>query len=474
MIPMRENERGVLVAASVGAALWVTLLLVWAEAQPRMFLSILLSLATLGFTLLVWREPSLLLLPGLYVVFGWGGYLLAPYLNARGVGNFYAGRLSGTDFVHTLTIFQLAGLGLLMGASLGVLFFPLSGGSEGSGKALLETVRRPLASAPMSLNLGVCIAPPLLVSIAVGPVNMLVRETYHVESSWQTLAVIGNMLMLPGVVIAGALWHVRPAARYPAAMLLLVYAAVAFANASRFLAIIPPLWLLGGSLAGTARRRTRRVFLGVACGGFGLLLLQIPLHLRGQAFGRHGLLPYLDTVLEHPELVIGGDGSDSVGNIFFGFQLTAFIIASSFEAPSNTLPVSLSPLPGFLTNWDSVKLSLNVNRAVPLNALGELAAHSYLVLLLYFVAMGLSVSASLWRLRSLPVGVPRALATLAQAGLLAMFFLTSMQYNLRSTTRFAYYALAVTLIAGLVTRKREVDVRQVETSAARSGFRDTR
>jgi len=115
------------------------------------------------------------------------------------------------------------------------------------------------------------------------------------------------------------------------------------------------------------------------------------------------------------------------------------------------LLTSISPLPGFLTDWPRVQEYLRLNAFVPYTALGELLNYGVNVGLAYFFVVGIYVSYIDLNIREALVR-GRLFYVVVMLGLLLLFILVLWQYNLRSATRLLYYVLLAQILF-LVFRK---------------------
>jgi hypothetical protein len=263
------------------------------------------------------------------------------------------------------------------------------------------------------------------------------------------MVTISGVLDPVGVAAAAMLLFGRGARVYRilASILLLAYIAVLLAKDTRLLGVVPLIVvaLYIAQRGGSVRRLLPAAVVALACA---FLLLQVPLELRGQVPSA-GLEPYVSALLQDPGKVLGGSADIGVGNVLFSVPLTGFVAVDVPSLPAGALSTSLSPLPGSMTAWPVLAPLLRVNSFVPFSSLGELALQGALVSFLYFAVLGYGVT----RLQSLATALPgwRAIAMqLSLGGLVGAFSLSALEYNLRSSTRYAWYALGLYVVLRLV------------------------
>ena len=117
------------------------------------------------------------------------------------------------------------------------------------------------------------------------------------------------------------------------------------------------------------------------------------------------------------------------------------------------LLTSISPLPGFLTEWPRIQEYLRLNEHVPYSGLGELLNYGVLVGSSYFFIVGLYVSHIDRKIR-IELAKGGLLYVASMFGLLMIFMLTLWQYNLRSATRIIYYLMVAQMLLWILVRVR--------------------
>ena len=132
-------------------------------------------------------------------------------------------------------------------------------------------------------------------------------------------------------------------------------------------------------------------------------------------------------------------------NVLVSFAIIGVTAYAQPLIPGHDLFVSLSPLPGGMAGWYQVAPQHRLNIYTPYAAVGELGNAGYGTVVVYFLAVGLLLALFDRRVRALLQDGRQAHA-LAIVGLIGLFCLFTVQYNLRASTRMLYYAVAVDLL----------------------------
>jgi hypothetical protein len=142
--------------------------------------------------------------------------------------------------------------------------------------------------------------------------------------------------------------------------------------------------------------------------------------------------------------------SNAINNSADFFSLALQVLASPvlitaetfFLAGGTSLTIELSPLSGLASGWIEIADSSRINFAIPFNTIGTLAAHSFLLLYLYSIILGLLVNL----LSSKIARIDRRFSS-AFVIMVSVFFCGMIgQYNLRSTTRWLYLLLLIWML----------------------------
>lgn len=313
----------------------------------------------------------------------------------------------------------------------------------------------------------------------VGYGDSLIEGSY-LGGTGPTWAVILSNTLTPLAVIAVCVAAFRPGkARFFAVAGVVIWVLVLFGRSSRSLAALPAFLVLGLLMSSERRVRWWQIVIAAAATVF---LLQLPLALRVNDAGV-GILPLGETLLFHPDLVFANfDPSGVFGNILFSAPLAA--VVSRQPIPIDAFWTSINPLPGGTVGWADLNPSLKLDASTPFNAIGELAAQGWQVLIIFAFVVGLAAAATERAAQALP-GALGTLGMLLVMALLALYSVTVLQYNLRSSTRILWYAVFAVIIlhfiGALIVKKNEAPLRYasrpvtyatpVESPSAAAGIR---
>jgi len=138
------------------------------------------------------------------------------------------------------------------------------------------------------------------------------------------------------------------------------------------------------------------------------------------------------------------------------------VLGFSNSVPTDFLITSLSPLPGWATNWYDISPSLYVNPWTPTGGISQIhnlgiTAEILVWILLGFCIQGLGVLASASKYGSLQ--------TILMSALSLNFTLQVVQYSLRSGVRYLYLGLGILIVTTFASRlglKRSVTNRSLQ------------
>jgi hypothetical protein len=341
-------------------------------------------------------------------------------------------------------IFAAASLSISAGAIAGAVRRRRSSDTA-IDRAASTDLRSALARIPTIPVLAAATVPLILIILGTGPAELVNRANYLDTAGPEWMVTVSDVLAPLGVAAAAMvlLGKRTRIGRLVAGILLLAYVAVLLAKDTRLLAVVPMivLALFIAQRGGNVRRMLPPTLAAVACS---FVLLQLPLALRAEVPSA-GLAPYVSALVQDPGLLLGSSVGGTVGNVLYSVPLTGFVATDVPSLPAGALATSLSPLPGGMTAWPALAPLLRVSPYTPFSSLGELALQGALVLVLYFSVVGYLTT----RLQSLGATLHgfRAIAMqLALGGLIAAFSLSALQYNLRSTTRYVWYALGLYIV----------------------------
>ena len=391
--------------------------------------------------------------PGAYTIFGFGGYMYYRFSSDYS-GGFYDLGVTNEQLAHGLAAFLVA-----VGAFfLGVLAFFFS-----SKRARCSRVRErrttTLTASTLRRNgsvnrkatpktIAFLLLPLFLTVAGIGPDALISRTDYLLER-YHYVLVLGSLLSLPAIFYLGVITPAKNdlAWRATCVAIFFLYQLIFLSMSTRRIAVMIIFYISGLSLGGV-RRRTIIIFTATWLISLPLLL-QIPLELRGMA--NQGIEP-----LFHNLSSISGDMNfakryaetvdTGVRNLTFGLPLAGYV-GSAQHIPLEALAVGINPLPSFiplpgLSSWDNLRDSLRVTQYIPYSALGELSNHGWLWLILYYFSVGLAAAWMDTGTRHFEGQLSR-LGYIGGCGLLLLFSVTSTQYNLRSSSRLVWYAIAI-------------------------------
>jgi hypothetical protein len=216
----------------------------------------------------------------------------------------------------------------------------------------------------------------------------------------------------------------------------LLYWAIAFAQASRQFALLPLFFALGAFAVSFSKGSRRRV---IIAGFAAVLLVPIPLYLRAQ--DSHGLFPYVEAL---PGYLSSSAANPMIGvaNIFFGFPALALTLAKAPVVPLETIMIELNPLPGQLAGWYQVASSMRINPAVPYAAVGEVAGAGTRFSIAFWFVVGALLAHIDRRIGAL-LARRYQLFALMMLALSATFVVLASQYNLRNAFRVLVYLVVL-------------------------------
>lgn len=299
---------------------------------------------------------------------------------------------------------------------------------------------RAMVLSPNALRAGavVCVLPLAYAMVVPGLPYLLDRPYYIATAFGGQVAGIGSQLSIAAVLGCGflaAAW--RGAARVFAVVVFAVYLAMFFAEATRGLALAPVLFALGAFVAAPGRRARVGLLAAVVAS---VVLLPLPLFLR--SLTHHGLIPYagrLPAYFSQPSA-----WSVLALTVLISFAVIGVTAYVQPHFPLHDLLVSVNPLPGNSVGWYQIAQVHRLNIYTPYGAVGELGNSGMVAVLAYFLVLGAVMALLDRRVQDHLRSGLQAPALLVVA-LVGLFCLYNQQYNLRQSTRMAYYALALEL-----------------------------
>ncbi|OUE08972.1 hypothetical protein CMsap09_08510 [Clavibacter michiganensis] len=417
----------------------MTLALATAAVLRPEFAAVLPAALLNGYVFLLVRyrlAPAFLspamILAGYLTLIGLSGYFLVN-------GLAFAGGTSGIDFAmtdallaRTANLFLLASTLVLAGAWV----------TRGTARSTVDMASL-LDFGDLTRYKGVIILAAtldLVVAISLAGIDrLLMRTTYIFDVSGGFIGTIVSMASLAAIVGLGLVaFGTKGGPRALAVVLIGAFVVYFVALGTRRLGLIPIILLLSYIIANRGRVRIPAVVVALVSSVVGLALT---LHFRNLPL--HGLLPHLSGL---SSFTLGWDEvRENLNNVLVGFRITAL---TAFEEPSistEIFRISVSPFSGSSLGWGEVSQQLRLNTYTPYSAVGEVANQGAVVTAVFFAFLGL-VFGIIERLNAgLLSSSSTRLYALLVLGLVFLFVVQSIQYNLRSITRFVFFALAVQL-----------------------------
>lgn len=298
---------------------------------------------------------------------------------------------------------------------------------------------------------------PLGILAAARGTDVFARQYYIAEAVQDggLAGLAGQMAIAATIAVGYLIMATKGGTRLFAVLILLGYIGIFFGAGSRRMAMIPILVMVGVFLA----RRTKMTgLLLAASAALSLYLIRLPLYLR--ALPEHGIIPYIQ---HFPGFFDYGVGWDSIGrNVLISFGI---IGATAYQQPSISNEIfwaSINPATGAAAGWYEYADRMRINIYTPYAGVGELGNHGMAYVVIYFFVAGIILALgdrAVMRFMERGHGV----LSLALVGLAGLFYLYSIQYNLRSSTRMLFYGIVAGVvlewISSALARKRDTAMR---------------
>lgn len=301
---------------------------------------------------------------------------------------------------------------------------------------------------PIKLKPGIltllCIIPTIILIIGVGPEKILLKDNY-LEINNRFMVSIGNIFLLPaslgiGYNLANKVGLVN---RFTCYILIISNFLIFFSLATRYLSILP-IMITCGYWFNSKKNKLIGVLLATLSVIIFSPLIYLSIFLRGQS--EHGFLPYIKNVGELSPEVIFTAPLGFLSNFLFSFPLTGEVIKqrSTTDYPIDYLIISLNPLQGDFAGWYEINNKLRLNEATPFNTIAEMYLYGNLTCFLMFFFLGIILMfiTSVFH-KNLKRG--RIVYAMLLFVLILLFVFSSLQYNLRSSTRLLYLAFVLSV-----------------------------
>ena len=163
----------------------------------------------------------------------------------------------------------------------------------------------------------------------------------------------------------------------------------------------------------------------------------------------HGLIPYLSIPFTDPWVIL----EYTFFNIYYTLVFGVFATYKTLilNTPNyDYLFTSLNPSPGFLTDWYSIYKDLRINPYAPFTSIGEIFSYPFFAFLFYFF-LGLFFAYAEKMIQYLLLN-GKFLTGFTLFLLVCAFIPYSFEYNLRSATRYIYYALIFIILNKTISK----------------------
>jgi hypothetical protein len=331
--------------------------------------------------------------------------------------------ISTANLFYYFAFFVVLGNALLIGdeEQLGFSFKQLTDRVRGSSH--LPQIAALLAFLVLSLNLAVR-----------GVSWIFVRDERFLNESSQILSLLSVLTIIAVVAIGVASVSSSSIVRVSAFILGLGYLLLYLSLATRTLALMPLLLLLGAFLGGASKNLRKHSIFAV---GMSLVLSPLPLHFRDQA--QHGIGPHinsLSTFSFSPDTIL-----KSINNVISGFQIVGTTAFQEPRIPGSYFWISLNPEFGNSAGWYEIAPTLRLNYFTPYGALGEVGNQGWIVALIFAFCLGL-IFGVIQKIGAFLLANSRVGGFhMVSLGITFIFIVQFTQYNLRSEVRLLYYAL---------------------------------
>ncbi|GAA3672632.1 hypothetical protein GCM10023081_08720 [Arthrobacter ginkgonis] len=344
--------------------------------------------------------------------------------------------LNDLQTTETLKLFTVASLSTLSGGLATLLILPRL-----KRRASIKGFSRGLTR----LVLFGCAVPLVILFVSAG--GRLLRRTDYIAEAVQVagISALAVQLAIAAVIVLGYITvSAKGAVRFWAVLMLVGYLLNFFGTGSRRLAMAPLLFMVGALLA----RRTRLTYWALAAAALlSFYLLKLPLYLRG--LPEHGVLPYMAQMPGFLDYEVGWESMAL--NILVSFGIVGATAYQAPPIPTDAFWASVNPLGGKAAGWYEYAADMRLNVYTPYAGVGELGNQGTIHVVIYFVIVGVLLALgdrAVLRLAARGHGI----VSLALVGMAGLFFLYSIQYNLRSSTRMLVYGVVIAMVAGMVSR----------------------
>ncbi|MDQ1124479.1 hypothetical protein [Microbacterium trichothecenolyticum] len=369
----------------------------------------------------------------IFAIVGVLGFLISPYTT-------YAG---GVSIIVQLTARQNLETGLIFGTTSWLI---LIGALASIYIPNVRTVRvqpRPLDLSGSAQVAALALAAiPIVMLVAPIGLGIFYRSSYLTGEGGGAFSVAQQLALASGAVFGFVSISGTRALRVTALCLAVVCGVALFSLGSRRLAMLPVAVAFGAILA-RPRKGGKYLATGLAVAG---VLLPLPLYLRSSSL--HGLLPYVAQLGTFNIAQI--DWLATLNNVIVAFPITGATVFQTPPIPMEYFWISINPLPGEVAGFYGITQNLGLNQITPYSTIGEVWNHGAGVSILFWLVIGLTLGI-LERAVGQWLRTRYSFVGLGLVVLSALYAVTSLQYNLRSSTRMLVYAGVIALIVHLVS-----------------------
>ncbi|MCX6082316.1 MAG: hypothetical protein NTW32_22540 [Chloroflexi bacterium] len=181
---------------------------------------------------------------------------------------------------------------------------------------------------------------------------------------------------------------------------------------------------------------------------FSIVVLLYTIQLR--ALDNHGLMPYLQFIPDS----IQNFGYQAYFVIYYFFIYGFFVTAqtqNSLAINWSTILIGINPIFGNLAGWYKIADQMRLNIYAPFSLYGEIFAMGWETTLAFFLTIGFFFGSFEYHIRH-SYSQGKYLSGHIIYFLCVMFSIYAYEYNLRSSTRYIYYAILLTVFQWAVRK----------------------
>ncbi len=416
------------------------------SGESLLWLSVCVSFPFLS-SFVAWRKsfsfkiiPLPILTPTILVAVGVMGYIQNSQAKTTNIENqVFQFKIPQDIALNTIKVYYLAAIFLLLSA---LVVFDLQYFKYGfvNIKQKIDSKAKKKENSWLYLLIGV--ASTIFYVQQIGLHNLIFRDTYiAANDNIQSNSYINIIFMVQIALIGIVAWKFQDSSRLirnSFRIMLFIFMVEAFAKGSRVGAIYLLSW---ASLTYLRHSSRSRLFLLITSLPFAVLFSNLMVWFRHQPF--HGLFGQFGYMKYFPWHSASEWFTTNVGS--YSFNISGYAGFMIPKLPHAFFWTSINPLPGFMTNWYSIAASLRFNYYAPYTSIGELYNYGLLFFVIYFCVLGgLCGYACYALLCSSARG--RTIMPASMFGITILALAMSLQYNLRSTSRFILLSFLLSMM----------------------------